>query len=161
MHSSSYPIMKTYEKDDVLHIVFTEKDIETSNMKEIVEIADRYEGRVNHRHGFNFPMEIVRSFVKNKKSFLSPYIHTSHYVISYKEGDVLTKKHELQHAKYFIDKTFSNTVKVLWESFPSSYQKRVTEMLLKMGYPNDTNILLDEFQAYYFTEKPFFFGKVK
>ena len=153
--------MKMYEKDMVLHIVFKEKDIGTSNMKEIIDIADTYEGRVNHRQGFNFPMEIVRSVVKNKKSCFSPYLNTSEYVISYKDGDILTKKHELQHATYFIDQTFSKKVKSLWESFPSSYQKRVISMLLRMGYPNNANILLDEFQAYYFTEKPFFFGKIK
>jgi phosphopentomutase len=153
--------MKIYEKDSVLHIVFNEKDIGTSHMKEIVDIADIYEGRVGHRQGFNFPMKIVRPFVKNKKSVFSPYVNTAEYVISYKDGDVLTKKHELQHAKYFIDQTFSQKVKALWESFPSSYQKGVNDMLLRMGYPNETTILLDEFQAYYFTEKPFFFGKIK
>ena len=153
--------MKTYEKDRVLHIVFSEKDVGTSHMKEIVDIADMYEGHVGHRQGFNFPMKIVRSFVKNKKSVFSPYVNTSEYVISYKDGDVLTKKHELQHAKYFIDQTFSREVKELWDSFPSSYQKGVIGMLLRMGYPNEANILLDEFQAYYFTEKPFFFGKIK
>lgn len=150
-----------YEKDHVLHIVFNEKDIGTSNMKEIIDIADRYEGHVNNRQGFNFPMKVVRSFVKTKKSVFSPYLKTSEYVISYKDGDILTKKHELQHATYFIDQTFSQKVKALWESFPSSYQKGVISMLLRMGYPNDENILLDEFQAYYFTEKPFFFGKIK
>lgn len=153
--------MKTYVKDMVLHIIFNEKDIGTSDMKEIVEMADMYEGHVSHRQGFNFPMKTVRPFIKNKKSFFSPYVNTADYVISYKDGDVLTKKHELQHAKYFIDQTFSQSVKDLWESFPSSYQKGVIGMLIRMGYPNDKNILLDEFQAYYFTEKPFFFGKIK
>lgn len=153
--------MKIYEKDRILHIIFKEKDNDTPPMKEIIQISNVYEGRIISRYGFNFPMDTVRSFIKEKKSFLSPYINTSDYVISYKEGDIVTKKHELQHAKYFTDKTFSQRVSLLWESFPLSYQKKVIDMLIKMGYPNDKNILLDEFQAYYFTEKPFFFGKVK
>ena len=33
-------------------------------------------------------------------------------------------------------------------------------MLLKMKYKNEREILIDEFQAYYYTEKPNFFGKV-
>jgi hypothetical protein len=58
-----------------------------------------------------------------------------------------------------MDPVFQREVKELWESFSASFQKRTTQQLLKMNYPNNPDILLDEFQAYYFTEKPNFFGK--
>ena len=58
-----------------------------------------------------------------------------------------------------MDPVFQREVKELWNSFPSSFQKRTTTQLLKMNYPNNPDILLDEFKAYYFTEKPNFFGK--
>jgi hypothetical protein len=58
-----------------------------------------------------------------------------------------------------MDPVFQREVKELWESFPPSFQTRTVQQLLKMNYPNNPDILLDEFQAYYFTEKPNFFGK--
>jgi hypothetical protein len=68
----------------------------------------------------------------------------------------MTKKHELQHAKYYIDNEFRESVKKLWDSFDSKYKTKVISMLQKMGYPE--HVMLDEFQAYYFTEKPNFFN---
>jgi hypothetical protein len=58
-----------------------------------------------------------------------------------------------------MDPVFQQEVKELWGSFSPSFQERVTQQLIKMNYPNNPDILLDEFQAYYFTEKPNFFGK--
>lgn len=40
-------------------------------------------------------------------------------------------------------------------------KKKVIDMLLRMKYKNDLEILIDEFQAYYFTEKSNFFGKIE
>ena len=36
----------------------------------------------------------------------------------------------------------------------------ILDMLLRMKYRNDIDILIDEFQAYYYTENPNFFGKI-
>ena len=151
--------MKIVEKDRILHIIFDDKT-DTSEMKFIIEMADLYEGHVMNRQGFNFPMKIVQTFCKRNvgKKYIG-YINKCDYVIAYKDGDILTKKHELQHAKYFTDPSFVHKVRELWDSFPLNYQKKVTNMLIKMGYPADK--ILDEFQAYYFTEKQSFFGKVK
>jgi hypothetical protein len=78
------------------------------------------------------------------------------YIIVYKKGDVLTKNHEMCHAKYGMDDTYRSDVKKLWESCTDPYKKKVRDMLKKMKYPDDENILLDEFQAYFFTEKGLF-----
>jgi hypothetical protein len=80
-------------------------------------------------------------------------------MIAYKKGDIHTKQHELQHARFYLDPTYQQEVRQLWNSFSTSFQQSVTALLQKMKYPNDPYILLDEFQAYYFTEKPHFFGK--
>ena len=148
--------MKFVQSDRILHIIFNDK----SDLTEIIAIADRYEGKMKQRQGFNFPMNIVRDFLGRHctHSLFTKYLYSADYVIAYKDGDILTKKHELQHAKYFCDRSFVDKVRVLWESFPVTYQKRATSMLLKMGYPADK--IMDEFQAYYFTEKSSFFGKI-
>ena len=138
----------------VLHIVYTDKDKTSADFQNLINIANRYEGNISSRVGFNFPMNIVE-----KSNSLRKY--EADYIIVYKKGDVLTKKHELRHAMYFLDKEYRLSVQTLWESLSSSSQSSILAMLLKMKYPNDMTILLDEFQAYYYTEKKGFFGKLE
>ena len=141
------------EKDNILHIIYTK--IEHIS-KCIIDIANAYEGNMKQRIGFNFPISFVKKI--NPKSKLLSY--GVEYIIVYKKGDIQTKKHELQHAKYYMDELYRKEVKELWESFSEKYRDRILDLLKKMKYPDQTEILLDEFQAYYFTEKPNFFGKL-
>jgi hypothetical protein len=83
--------------------------------------------------------------------------YNAKYIIIYKKGDVKTKKHELQHAKYYIDDEYKKYVEKLFHNFSEKYKNNALKMLKKMNYPD--HVLLDEFQAYYFTEKENFFGK--
>lgn len=138
----------------VLHIVYTDKDKTSTDFQNLINTANRYEGNISSRIGFNFPMNIVE-----KSNSLRKY--EADYIIVYKKGDVLTKKHELRHAMYFLDKEYRLSVQTLWDSLSSSSQSSILAMLLKMKYPNDMTILLDEFQAYYYTEKKGFFGKLE
>jgi hypothetical protein len=139
-------------KDKVLHIIY---DFKKDITREIIEIANSYEGEMNNRIGFNFPMSFVKK-IKPKSLLLS---YKADYVIVYKKGDIQTKKHELQHVLYALDEIFKCNVVLLWNSFTEDYRKNVIQILLNMNYPNNFEILLDEFQAYYYTEKPNFFGK--
>lgn len=138
----------------VLHIVYTDKDKTSTDFQNLINTANRYEGNISSRIGFNFPMNIVE-----KSNSLRKY--EADYIIVYKKGDILTKKHELRHAMYFLDKDYRLSVQTLWDSLSSSSQSSILAMLLKMKYPNDMTILLDEFQAYYYTEKKGFFGKLE
>jgi hypothetical protein len=144
-------------KDRVLHIVY---DAKNSIPDDIEKIASFYEGHVSGRVGFNFPMKVVNEYKsreKKKDICISVYTEQADYVIVYKKGDVITKKHELQHAKFFMDSSFRDEVAMLWKRFSKRFQERATNMLKKMNYPD--HVLLDEFQAYYFTESSNFFGK--
>lgn len=140
-------------KDLILHITYNKKE---NISKEIIEIANAYEGEIKERIGFNFPISFVKKTFP--KSILLSY--KAEYVIVYQKKDIHTKKHELQHALYALNPSLQLQVKELWESFSKSYKDKVVLLLLKMNYPNDERILLDEFQAYYFTEKENFFGKL-
>ena len=139
-------------KDRVLHFIYQHLS-EVPDF--IITVCDAYEGSIKNRIGFNFPMSVVKQ-IDPKSTLLS---YEADYFIGYQERDIMTKRHELQHAKYHMDPIFQGEVKKLWESFSLSFQKRTIQQLIKMNYPNNPDILLDEFQAYYFTEKPNFFGK--
>jgi hypothetical protein len=141
-------------KDKILHIIYTSKHDIT---REIIDIANSYEGEIENRFGFNFPASFVKK-VKPKSSLL---IYNADYIIVYKKGDIQTKRHELQHALYCLDSVFKSNVVTLWNSFSEHYRQNIIQQLLQMNYPNNFEILLDEFQAYYYTEKPNFFGKCK
>jgi len=139
-------------KERVLHFIYQY----ISEIPDIIiTVSDVYEGPIKNRIGFNFPMSVVKR-VDPKSTLLS---YDADYFIGYQKKDIIAKRHELQHAKYYMNPAFRREVKELWESFPASFQTRATQQLLKMNYPNNPDILLDEFQAYYFTEKPNFFGK--
>ena len=138
-------------KDRVLHFIYQHlADVPDF----VIAISDAYEGPIKDRIGFNFPMSIVKQ-VDPKSSLLS---YDADYFIGYQTRDLLTKRHELQHAKYHMNTTYQADVKKMWESLDSRSQAQVTQRLLQMNYPNNPAILVDEFQAYYFTEKPNFFG---
>lgn len=142
----------------VLHIIYhTLHDITDT----IHTIVNAYEGVIPGRIGFNFPMRLVRKLYPT--SNIAKY--DADYVIIYKKGDIATKRHEVQHAKYDMDPSFKKEVQRLWDSFSKHFQEKVCSTLRRMNYPVDSlserqevpSLLLDEFQAYYFTEKKNFF----
>ena len=134
----------------VLHIIYrTLHDITDT----IYDIANTYEGFIAGRIGFNFPMRLVRKL--HPTCNIAKY--DADYVIIYKKGDIATKRHEVQHAKYDMDPIFKKEVQRLWDSFSAQMQEKVHSTLRRMNYPDRPSLLLDEFQAYYFTEKKNFF----
>ena len=101
------------------------------------------------------------TFAKKHTSPTSPlrtYLHQVDYLIIYRKGDLQTKKHELLHALYGMNPSYRHQVQTLWDSLPHRDQERVRHTLLGLGYPDRPDLLLDEFQAYYYTEKRSFFG---
>jgi hypothetical protein len=139
-------------ENSILHIIYNDKKDEIYHS--ISKWADEYEGKVNNRIGVNFPL------TSKHKNLFDKYGKAS-YLVMYKKGDVNTKLHELQHARYYLDSTFRAEVQSLWEKIEKSSKNVILGMLKRMGYPDHPDILIDEFQAYYFTEKPNFFGKIK
>lgn len=142
--------------EEVLHIVYN-----SSIPRYIINIADKYEGEVPDRIGINFPMNFVINSCKSLDIFdIKKYIEDAKYVVVYKKGDKITKDHELLHAKYYIDDKYKKSIQLIWDGMKKDSKKKVIYMLKKMGYDSDReDIMIDEFQAYYYTEKPNFFGK--
>jgi hypothetical protein len=149
--------------NNILHVIYDKKI-----PKFLIDIADMYEGKMNDRIGINFPFDIAEKWrkcckeeVKEVKEFFMRCGKEVKYVIVYKKGDKDTKAHELMHAKYYIDDKYRESIAYMWKNMTDSCKKRVICMLKKMGYnTDDISIVIDEFQAYFYTEKSNFFGKI-
>jgi len=137
-------------RQNILHVAYLDKERDSSDFKNLIDLADIYEGSIKNRIGFNFPMKIVPP-----SNLLRKY--KADYVIVYKQKDIQTKKHELRHAMFFLDKEYRDSVEKLWNSITDVSKQKILTLLKKMNYPDDQKILLDEFQAYYYTEKQNFF----
>jgi hypothetical protein len=138
----------------ILHGVYEKKE---DIPEEVNELATRYEGAIPTRTGWNIPMAFARQHIQ-KDSLFRPYLEEADYIIVYPKNDIQTKKHELLHAVYAMNPSYRSQVTTLWESLTKKEQERIHAVLLHLHYPNDPAILLDEFQAYYYTEKSSFFG---
>ncbi len=135
-------------KDDILHVVYYGNP---SFLPTLNDIANTHEGYIHMRQGFNFPSQLVKRPLQAAKLFKD-----CTYVIIYPSNDVTTKLHELRHARFYLDPTYRTEVQKLWDSLSHKKQRWITTMLTKMGY--DAKFHLDEFQAYFFTEKRNFFS---
>lgn len=138
----------------VLHGIYrTRQDVP----QEIYRLATLYEGLLPHGQGWNLPAIWIKSH-SPMGSPLRALLGDAEYLIVYPKGDLQTKKHELLHAEYAMNPDYRAQVRSDWLSLTSSQQQRVHQVLLSLGYPNDPELLLDEFQAYAATERPSFFG---
>ena len=146
-------MIKLIVEDQIVHCIYDSVE----EINDLNKVADEYEGKISGRYGMNFPLNIIKKSDSNIIKEILKYKKSAEYIIVYKKGDIQTKKHELQHAKYYLDAKFREEVKLLWDSLKDKYKSNVLFMLKKMGYPD--HVVLDEFQAYYFTEKENFFGK--
>jgi hypothetical protein len=161
---STLKMLEYISKDKTLHIIY-------KNIKDIPlyinTISDEYEGKIKDRIGLNFPLSFVNKCEKNKKitkkeaEELKKY-HNIEYIIVYKKGDIITKNHEELHSKYYVDSDYKKKVKEYWNSLTKSSKEKVLYLLEKMKYPKDNEeILIDEFQAYLYSENKNFFGKLE
>ncbi len=146
--------MKINIIDRVLHIIYTDRDMQSAELENITKVSKIYETKdIKGLVGYNYPFDIVP-----RDSFMYKYKTQADYVIVYKKGDVRTKLHELRHARYYMDVDYKRHVYNVWNTLTTESKNKVIALLLRMNYKNDIKILLDEFQAYYYTEKPNFFG---
>ena len=142
--------------DKVLHIIYNQKDLKSVELENIRIVSRIYENTdISGLIGYNFPMKIVPV-----TSFLYKYKKLADYIIVYRDGDVKTKQHELCHARFYMDDDYKRHIYNLWSNIKDISKRNILDMLLRMKYKNDMTILIDEFQAYYYTEKPNFFGKI-
>ena len=113
-------------------------------------LSDTYEGIIKNRLGHNFPSE----YIPNKNHILSPYKNKTKYVVGvYNIKDL---KHELLHAKYYLDSSYRESINKEWNDMAEAERNHIIQFLKNLSYSDD--VLIDEYQAYKYSEKPNFFG---
>ena len=112
-------------------------------------ISNSYEGFIIGRIAHNFPSD----FIPNNH-FLYKYKSICKYVVGFYKTKDLT--HELLHAKYYLEPEYRKHIQTEWDNLDSNKRYYLESFLKKLGY-ND-NVIIDEYQAYRYSEKNNFFG---
>lgn len=119
-------------------------------MNELLDpISNKYEGVITHREGHNFPSHLIP-----KNHMLYQYKDKCKYVVGIYHHNSLG--HELLHAKFYIDEAYKCHIMEEWNQLEPRVKQHVYKFLKSMGY--DDKVIVDEYQAYRYTEKPNFFG---
>lgn len=135
--------MHIQQQGDILILKFKTKQSMNSYLD---VISSKYEGKLT-REAHNFPSSFLP-----KDHTLQTY--NSKYIIGvYRSQDI---PHELQHAKFYLDNEYRNSIMQEWNSLPEQTQLHIKTFLSKLGYPE--HVFVDEYQAYKHTEKSNFFG---
>jgi hypothetical protein len=119
--------------------------------KSLSKISERYEGSSSNLEGHNFPASYIDStdfiydFVKSNKI---------EYVIGIYNYRSL--QHEKLHAKYYLDANYKKKIDEEWYQLDEIKRCKIISFLKKLGYCD--KVLIDEYQAYRYTEKDNFFG---
>jgi hypothetical protein len=146
-YTFSYKAIKGTSKT-VLILMFSNKTYMNDYLS---DVSDTYEGHLGQiREGHNVPASVI------------PKTHTLYtllkpdcvYVIGCYNSNSL--QHELLHAQFYADSTYRDRIQNEWDALPSATQIHIIHFLKRLGYPD--SVILDEYQAYRYTEKPNFFG---
>jgi len=115
------------------------------------KISERYEGLYGHVEGHNFPAsyieksDVINDFVKKNKI---------EYVIGIYNPNSF--QHEKLHAKYYLDQKYKKKIDDEWNMLEPEKRDKIVAFLKRLGYCD--KVLIDEYQAYRYTEKDNFFG---
>lgn len=149
VYTLSYkPIADTGKTVLILH--FSTKD----RMNECLDpISNMYEGILTqNREGHNFPAYYVW-----REHPIYKHIESASncvYVIGVYNPTSL--QHELLHARFYADSKYNADIKTEWNNLPEATKNHITEFLKRLGYRE--SVIIDEYQAYRYTEKSNFFG---
>lgn len=122
-----------------------------TDMNKILDpLSNKYEGELNNRDGHNFPS----AFIPDKSHLLSPYKKSCSYVIGIYNASGMT--HELLHAKYYVDSNYRESINKEWAELPRKQRVHITQFLKTLGYAD--KVIIDEYQAYRYSEPANFFG---
>jgi hypothetical protein len=132
----------------LLIIRFENRDIMN---KTLSKISKRYEQIEAIAEGYNFPAEFVEKtdeiydFVRKNKI---------EYVIGVYSGKSIS--HEKLHAKYYLDEDYKRQIDDEWAELDAKKREKIIDFLKKLGYCD--KVIVDEYQAYRYSEKANFFG---
>lgn len=70
------------------------------------------------------------------------------YLIGASSKDLKTMNHEIAHGLYFTNKNYRSAMSYQFSLIPEETKEKIFKKLIKMGYVDDKNILVDEAQAF-------------
>jgi hypothetical protein len=121
-------------------------------------------GKINYFSywdAFNIPGYSIVSFIdhfrfdltRTEKTLFSEIIdlvdeNEPFYLISALKGRKSDFEHEFCHAKYFLDEKYRTKVQEIIDSIPKKLYNKFKDNLVKCGYSNDEQIIVDEINAY-------------
>ena len=73
---------------------------------------------------------------------------TDWYLIGASSKDLRTMDHEIAHGLYYTNKNYRMAMSYQFRLIPEKTKEKIFKKLIKMGYVNDKNILVDEAQAF-------------
>jgi hypothetical protein len=137
------------KNDQRLLIIRYDSKIKMNN--DLTKISERYEELTVSAEGHNFPASFV-----DKKDVIYDVVKKNK--IEYIIGVYNSKSihHEKLHAKYFLDPIYKKKIDNEWDELDDNKRKKITYFLKKLGYCD--KVIIDEYQAYRYTEKDNFFG---
>lgn len=139
--------MKFSLKNNILIIHFVGNK---EKMNDLLDpISNNYEGTMKNREGHNFPSNYIPDH-----HLLTPYKNQCKYVIGIYHHKCL--HHEMLHAKYYMDNDYREKIKNEWNELSEPTRNYLTNFLKKLGYCE--KVLIDEYQAYKYSESNNFFG---
>lgn len=134
-------------KNNILIVKFKSK----AYMNEILDpVSNNYEGVILNRLGHNFPSSVI----PNKFHMLSKYKTNCQYVIGV--YNVSGMAHELLHAKFYMDYNYKKQICDEWNELTDAKRDHIVQFLKSMGYSD--KVIIDEYQAYKYSEPANFFG---
>lgn len=134
-------------KNDILILNFNNNFLLMNTILD--PISNIYEETYYNRIGHNFPSEYIPD-----KHILSHYKNKCKYVIGISNCKDLA--HELAHAKFYLDNDYKNKIINEWNNLDLYKQNYLHNFLKKLGYSD--KVIIDEYQAYRYTESNNFFG---
>ncbi len=121
-----------------------------TKMNQVLDVlSNAYEGVIPNREGHNFPSSFI-----TKSHILYRYKDQCKYVIGVYNGKSIA--HELLHAKYFIDTEYKEQILQEWSTMEPHKRNYIISFLKRLGYSD--SVIIDEYQAYRYSEAPNFFG---
>jgi hypothetical protein len=137
------------KNDQRLLIIRYDSKIKMNN--DLSKISERYEDLTISAEGHNFPASFV-----DKKDIIYDFVQKNkiEYIIGVYNSKSI--QHERLHAKYFLDPIYKNKIDNEWYELDDNKRKKITYFLKKLGYCD--KVIIDEYQAYRYTEKNNFFG---
>lgn len=138
------------DKEDNRLLILRFADRTTMN-NALSKISQRYEQMEAVAEGYNFPSESVE---KTDEIYNFVKKNNIEYIIGVYSGKSI--QHERLHAKYYLDAEYKKKIDDEWEQMDAKKREKIMDFLKRLGYCD--KVIVDEYQAYRYSEKSNFFG---